>query len=110
VLKIKLKQTVLWTLSFLVLWEMIKGTPTGRCKQEDLSGAEWVKISVAGGPKSLAVCFNVFFFQGPTDPIPEALCFHFYVNHEMMDRVQKDADSEGQTMLCAAHFWLYFED
>jgi hypothetical protein len=80
---------------------MIKGTPIGRCKQEELSGAEWVKISVAGGPKSLAVCFNVFF--------PEALCFNFYVNHQMMHKVQNVADFERQTMFCAKHIWLYSE-
>ena len=30
-----------------------------------------------------------FFSQGWADPATEALCFHFYVNHEMMDKFQK---------------------
>jgi len=36
----------------------------------------------------------LIFFQGWTNPVPEALCFHLYVNHKMMDKVQKVADSE----------------
>jgi len=34
--------------------------------------------------------------------VPKALCFKFYVKHEMMDKVKKVAGSKQQTMLCAA--------
>jgi hypothetical protein len=67
-----------------------KGTPIRLVKQEELCGAKRLKITLAVRPKSIGVCCNVPPPpQGWTDPVLEALCFNFYVNHEMIDEVQK---------------------
>jgi len=50
----------------------LKECQSGLCKQEVLSGALCMKISVAVSPKSLGVSFNAL-FQWWTNPVPEAL-------------------------------------
>ena len=76
-----------------MLQQMVKGMPVRPVQAGRALWSIVVKISVAVRHKSLGACFNVF-FQGWTNPVPETLCFYFYVNHERMGEVQNIVESE----------------
>jgi hypothetical protein len=93
VLKIKIK-TVFWEHDpSSCCSKRVRECLFSQYKQGELSGAQGLKISLAVWSKPLCVFFNVF-PQGWTDPVLEALCFSFYVKHEMMDEVKNVADSK----------------
>ena len=60
VLIIKIQAEFLGTWTFPMLWQLLRICLFGWCKQEELSGAQWLKICLAVRPKSLGVFFKIF--------------------------------------------------